>query len=94
MMEWVMANWEWIMLGFYTLEKIVKLSPSKKDDIIFDAVIKPVWDKLRETKKSLESKKKELDKIKKQRESFGVYDKNTSAKDAADYLKKFSKERK
>ena len=45
-MEWVLANWEWIMLGFYTLEKIVKLSPSKKDDIIFDAVIKPVWDKL------------------------------------------------
>ena len=33
-------------IGFYTLEKIVKLSPSKKDDIIFDAVIKPVWDKL------------------------------------------------
>ena len=46
MMEWVLTNWEWIMLGFYTLEKIVKLSPSKKDDIIFDAVIKPVWDKL------------------------------------------------
>ena len=42
MTEWVLANWEWIMLGFYTLEKIVKLSPSKKDDIIFDAVIKPV----------------------------------------------------
>ena len=45
-MDWIIANWEWIMLGFYTLEKIVKLSPSKKDDIIFDAVIKPVWDKL------------------------------------------------
>ena len=25
-MDWVLANWEWIMLGFYTLEKIVKLS--------------------------------------------------------------------
>ena len=46
MTEWLLANWEWVMLGFYTLEKIVKLSPSKKDDIIFDAVIKPVWDKL------------------------------------------------
>jgi septal ring factor EnvC (AmiA/AmiB activator) len=56
--------------------------------------IKKTENKKRETKKSLESKKKELDKIKKQRESFGVYDKNTSAKDAADYLKKFSKERK
>ena len=36
MMDVLMANWEWIMLGFYTLEKIVKLSPSKKDDILFD----------------------------------------------------------
>jgi len=46
MTEFLLANWEWIMLGFYTLEKIVKLSPTKQDDIIFDAVIKPVWDKL------------------------------------------------
>ena len=46
MMEWVMTNWEWIMLGFYTLEKIVRLSPTDKVDIIFDMVIKPVWDKL------------------------------------------------
>ena len=46
MMDVLMANWEWIMLGFYTLEKIVKLSPSKKDDIIFDSVIKPIFDKL------------------------------------------------
>ena len=41
---WVLANWEWLMLGFYTLEKIVKLSPTKQDDIIFDAVIKPIFD--------------------------------------------------
>ena len=34
------------MLAFYTLEKIVKLSPSKKDDVIFDAVLKPLWDAL------------------------------------------------
>ena len=45
-------------------------------------------------KKSLESKKKELDKIKKQRESFGIYDSSSSAKDAEDFLKKFSKEKK
>jgi hypothetical protein len=43
---WALANWEWIMLGFYTLEKIVKLTPTDKDDIVFDMVIKPVWDKL------------------------------------------------
>ena len=56
--------------------------------------IKKTENKKRETKKSLESKKKELDKIKKQRESFGVHDSPTSAKDATDYLKKFSKEKK
>mgnify|MGYP003139942394 FL=1 len=55
--------------------------------------IKKTEKKKRETKKSLESKKKELDKIKKQRESFGIYDRNTSAKDAQDFLKKFSKEK-
>ena len=46
MMDVLMANWEWIMLGFYTLEKIVKLSPSKKDDILFDTIIKPIFYKL------------------------------------------------
>ena len=45
MMDWVIANWEWIMLGFYTLEKIVRLSPTDKDDIIFDAILKPIFDK-------------------------------------------------
>ena len=43
---WIAANWEWILLAFYTLEKIVKLSPTKQDDIIFDTVLKPIWDKL------------------------------------------------
>ena len=46
MMDVLLANWEYILVGFYALEKIVKLSPSKKDDIIFDSVIKPIWDKL------------------------------------------------
>jgi len=48
----------------------------------------------RETKKSLESKKKTLEEIKKQRESFGAFDSSTSTKDAEDFLKKFSKEKK
>ena len=47
-------------------------------------------------KKSLESKKKTLEEIKKQRESFGVYNSPTStnSKDAVDFLKKYSKEKK
>ena len=45
MIDWAIANWECVMLAFYTLEKIVKLSPTKQDDIIFDAIIKPIMDK-------------------------------------------------
>ena len=56
--------------------------------------IKKTEKKKRETKKSLESKKKSLKEIKKQRESFGAFDSSTSAKDAEDFLKKFSKEKK
>jgi len=43
MLNFLTSNWEWILLSFYTLEKVVKLSPSKKDDILFDAVIKPLF---------------------------------------------------
>ena len=43
MSEWLTANWEWVLVGFYTLEKIVKLSPSKKDDVLFDSIIKPMF---------------------------------------------------
>ena len=44
MSEWLAQNWVWVLLGFYTIEKIVRLSPSKKDDVIFDMVLKPIWD--------------------------------------------------
>ena len=39
-MEWLQANWEYVLIGFYTLEKIVKMSPSILFDIVFDAVKK------------------------------------------------------
>jgi|TARA_Y100000310_G_scaffold257494_1_gene265572 hypothetical protein len=37
-MEWLTANWEWVLLGFMILEKLVKMSPSDKDDILLDVV--------------------------------------------------------
>jgi hypothetical protein len=37
-MEWLTLNWEWVLLGFMILEKIVKMSPSDKDDILLDVV--------------------------------------------------------
>ena len=39
-------NWEYILIGFYACEKIVKLTPWPYDDILFDAVLKPVFNKL------------------------------------------------
>ena len=38
MVEWLSVNWEWVLLAFMILEKIVKLSPSGKDYIILDVI--------------------------------------------------------
>ena len=46
-MGFITANWEWILLALYVVEKVVKLSPSKKDDVIFDMILKPIADKLK-----------------------------------------------
>ena len=43
----ITANWEWVLLALYVLEKAVKLSPSKKDDVIFDMILKPIIDKIK-----------------------------------------------
>tara|TARA_Y100001963_G_C6694366_1_gene406257 strand:+ start:810 stop:956 length:147 start_codon:yes stop_codon:yes gene_type:complete len=37
-MEWLQANWQYVLVGFYAIEKIVKASPSKYDDILLDVV--------------------------------------------------------
>ena len=47
MMSFITSNWEWILLGMYVVEKVVKLSPSQKDDVIFDIILKPIFDKFR-----------------------------------------------
>ncbi len=39
-MEWLTSNWEWVLLAFMVLEKVVKMSPSDKDDILLDVVFK------------------------------------------------------
>tara|TARA_R110000824_G_scaffold150412_1_gene320999 strand:- start:505 stop:654 length:150 start_codon:yes stop_codon:yes gene_type:complete len=38
-MEWLSSNWEWVLLVFMVAEKIVKMSPSDKDDILLDVVV-------------------------------------------------------
>ena len=46
-MQMLLANWEWVLLALYVVEKVVKLSPSKKDDVIFDMILKPIIDKVK-----------------------------------------------
>ena len=34
MFGFLTSNWEWVLLALYVVEKAIKLSPSKKDDLI------------------------------------------------------------
>mgnify|MGYP003144206913 FL=1 len=47
-MSFLANNWEYVLLCLYILEKGIKLSPSKKDDLIWDMVLKPIVNKLKE----------------------------------------------
>jgi hypothetical protein len=38
MIELLVSNWEYVLLAFMIAEKIVKLTPTDKDDILFDIV--------------------------------------------------------
>ena len=49
-MDMITAHWEWILIGFMILEKIVKISPSSKDDILLDSIIKPIFEMLKPKK--------------------------------------------
>ena len=46
-MQSLLANWEWILLALYVVEKAIKLSPSKKDDLVWDMVLKPIVDRIK-----------------------------------------------
>ena len=50
MSECVAQNWEYILVVIYALEKIVKLTPTKYDDIIFDMILKPIKEKIAPSK--------------------------------------------
>ena len=42
MFSFLTSNWEWCLLVLYVVEKAIKLSPSKKDDLVWDMVLKPI----------------------------------------------------
>jgi len=46
-MGFLTSNWEYVLLAVYVIEKVVKLSPSKKDDVIFDMIVKPIVEKMK-----------------------------------------------
>ena len=50
MTEWIAANWEYVLIVIYALEKIVKLTPTKYDDILFYMLLKPIKEKFTPSK--------------------------------------------
>ena len=47
MFSFLTGNWEWCLLALYVIEKAIKLSPSIKDDLVWDMVLKPIVDKVK-----------------------------------------------
>ena len=47
MFEFIATNWEWCLLALYVLEKAILLSPTKKDDLVWDMVLRPIVDKIK-----------------------------------------------
>jgi hypothetical protein len=39
MIEFLQQNWQYVLVAFYILEKIVKLSPAAWDDILVDGIM-------------------------------------------------------
>ena len=37
-MDWFINNWDICLAGFFLIEKLVKLSPTKYDDILLDVI--------------------------------------------------------
>ena len=45
MTEWIAQDWEYVLVDVYAIEKIVKLTQTKYDDILFDMILKPIKEK-------------------------------------------------
>ena len=46
-MDWFINNWDICLAVFFLLEKLVKLSPTKYDDILLDVI----WDAVKKVLK-------------------------------------------
>ena len=50
MTEWITSNWQIVVIVFFIVEKIIRISPTKSDDIIFDMILKPLFNKFKPKK--------------------------------------------
>ena len=50
METWITNNWEYVVIGFFITEKLIRLSPTKADDIAFDMILKPLFNKFKPKK--------------------------------------------
>ena len=42
-MEFLSLNWEYVLIGILTIDKVVALSPTKWDDLIWTSVKKAIY---------------------------------------------------
>ena len=42
-MEWLVENWEYVLIGVMALDKAVALSPSEWDDLLWTSVKKTIF---------------------------------------------------
>ena len=47
MFSFITANWEWCLLVLYVVEKAILLSPTKKDDMVWDMFLRPIIEKIK-----------------------------------------------
>ncbi len=45
--EFFSKNWMWIMIAFWAAEKVVKLTPTRYDDILIDMIVGPVLQQIK-----------------------------------------------
>ena len=42
-MLWISANWEYMLIGILCIDKLVALSPTKLDDLIWTSIKKAIY---------------------------------------------------
>ena len=42
-MELIASNWEYVLIGILCIDKIVALSPTKSDDLIWTSIKKAIY---------------------------------------------------